>query len=743
MTGDFADIRTGVKNWPLWPDPILDYTNPDNYNDPKSIDDFWHTAVNGRGKFFSASNPTSVIQGLGDALAKINDVVASGTADATSTLQPVAGNNFAYSTSYQSGSWQGDVEARLLNMTTGVPLPAVWSAKALLGTRTFAACDDRNIFLMRGGSTLVDFTWETQKCPGGTNSGGLVTSLNGAEQAFFGPLNVSLLTHYTLMTDGTAGSALQKQEAVKPGKLVNFLRGQRGNEDFDTNSLTKLFRHREAVLGDIVDSTPVYVGQPFANYQENSYATFKFTPRTPMLYVGANDGMLHAFYATVDLTDANHGQEAWAVIPSAVLPNLYKLADDNYKRDGHQFYVDGTPVAGDVWNGTQWRTILVGGLNAGGKGYYALDVTNPGATPTPLWEFKQVGASCPAPAPSAMPAGIFGDCNLGLSFGKPIITKLAGQWVVIVSSGYNNANGVAGDGLGYLYVLDALTGELKQKIATTAGDAATPSGLAQINNYVDNVVIDNTTLRAYGGDVLGNIWRFEFSPPSATLLGTTKDASNNIEPITIRPELAELDGKPFVIVGTGRLLGAGDVTDPKKQSVWGIRDPLGGTSPIYADPLRSVLRPMAISQVGTGATAVRTVSCTGSVGDCARTPGWVLDLPEAGERVNVEMKLVLGALVFASNVPEEVPCSVGGHSWFNQVDFRTGAPIPGAVTSEYLSDSLNVGFNVLQLPLQVGQQNPTYTGLFRQSKANNTNRTITPPEPVSPGKRISWREIAQ
>ncbi len=302
-----------------------------------------------------------------------------------------------------------------------------------------------------------------------------------------------------------------------------------------------------------------------------------------MLYVGANDGMLHAFYATTNLLDVNHGREAWAVIPSAVLPNLYKLADDNYKRDGHQFYVDGTPVAGDVWNGTAWRTILVGGLNAGGKGYYALDVTNPGATPTPLWEFKQVSGICPPPAPAAMPAGVYADCNLGLTFGKPIITKLAGNWVVIVTSGYNNANGVSGDGGGYVYVLDALTGELKQKIATGVGDAATPSGLAQLNNYVDNVDIDNTTLRAYGGDVLGNIWRFDFVARTATLLGTAKDAANNVQPITIRPELAELDGKPFVMVGTGKYLGGSDVTDAQKQSVYGIKDPLAGASPIYAD----------------------------------------------------------------------------------------------------------------------------------------------------------------
>ena len=199
VTGDFADIRTGAKNWPMWPDPLLDYTNSDNYNDPKSIDDYWHTAVNGRGRFFSANNPTSVVQGLGDALAKIDNVLASGAPIGTSTLQPVSGNNFAYATSYQSGSWEGDLQASTIDLATGAPTAAVWSASALLGAKTFAACDNRQIFVMRGSSPLGAFTWNTDVCPAGTPTGTLVTGLNAAEQAFFSALNVSLLSQFPYM----------------------------------------------------------------------------------------------------------------------------------------------------------------------------------------------------------------------------------------------------------------------------------------------------------------------------------------------------------------------------------------------------------------------------------------------------------------------------------------------------------------------------------------------------------------
>jgi len=773
-TGDYADIRNGpTKNWPIWPDPDLDkplvpcgpprpntyQCNESLYNDPRSIDDFWHTAVNGRGRFFSASDPTTVIEGLGDALAQIEAKLASGTAEAVSTLQPTTTppNNSAYSTTYTSGVWEGDIQARTINVSDGTLTDRVWSAKEKIGPRQGLACDDREIYLMRGGNALTNFTTNTYRCTSGSPVL-LPDGLNGAEIAqLVGSSdydNLHRLTQWTLMTSA------QQTAAKDVGRLVNFIRGQRANEGFKIGSLDKIYRRRgngvlfEGYIGDIVNSQPVYVGQPFANYQENNYTDFKGHAREPMLYVGANDGMLHAFYATTDTTVAHHGQEAWAIIPSAVLGNLVKLADDGYKRAEHQFYVDGTPVAGDVWNGSEWRTILVGGLNAGGRGYYALDVTSPGALPTPLWEFKLDLAQCPSPAPALMPTGKTGDCNVGMTFGKPIITKLGTEWVVMVTSGYNNSNGATGDGFGYLYVINAMDGKLKYKISTGQGSFTEPSGLAQINNYVDNVDVDNRTLRAYGGDVLGNIFRFEFPPlateASATLIGIARDPDNRErQPITVRPELAELDGKPFVIVGTGRLLGGDDV-DPLKpealqrQSVYGLRDTLGA-GPVFPEPMRPELRPMRVFQsTGTpSASTRREIRCDGTDAECARPRGWVLDLAEVGERVNVEMKLVLGALVFASNTPSREPCTVDGHSWFNQVDFRTAAPIPNSITSQYLSDSLNVGFNVLQLPLRTGEQNPTYTGLFRQKKATNVSKPVTPPEPPTLGNRISWREIAQ
>ena len=759
-SGDFDDIRFGRQDWPVWPDPNLNYANPDNYNNPKSIDDFWHTAVNGRGRFFSANDPTTVIDGLADALAKVDTTSASGAADAISSLTPTSTNNFVYGSSYESGTWIGDLEGFTINAVTGVlNLPRAWSAKALLDTRTFPGCDNRNIYLMRG-NVLVDFAWNTVECDvNGATPTAVVGTMNVAEKANFSAANISLLSQFTAYLPFDP----QLVAAQAPGAIVNFLRGQRGNEGFATGSLTKLFRKRKNVLGDLVDSQPVYVKQPFADYTENNYQVFKTSnaSRASMVYVGGNDGMLHAFYGSV--TDPLKGQEAWAVIPSAVLPKMYQLADKNYDRN-HQFFVDGTPVASDVFDGTNWHTILVGGFNAGGKGYYALDITNP-AAPQALWEFKQDNAVCPAPG--AGPFTTKSDCNLGLSFGKPVISKvnttLGEKWVAIFTSGYNNLNGTSGDGEGYIYVVNAMTGVLIQKISTGAGDGTIPSGLAQINNYVDNVLVNNKTLRAYGGDLLGNIWRFDFDPttPTATLVGTATKGGTR-QPITTRPELAELNGEPFLLVGTGKLLGESDVSYTAVQSVYGIRDKLtavaAGTPPsIYAPPLRASLRNLEMTQIGDLPTllvpnpipaAVRTIACTSN---CTKTDGWVVDLAEPGERVNVDMKLVLGTLVFASNVPMDIPCSIGGHSWFNQLDFRTGtavttAPLSGTdgVISNYLANSLNVGFNVIQRERAAGNNNP---GDFQANARQGDGRRLTPPTYVAPppfiGKRISWREVVQ
>jgi type IV pilus assembly protein PilY1 len=544
------------------------------------------------------------------------------------------------------------------------------------------------------------------------------------------------------MTNGAAATPNQRADAAG-ANLVNFLRGQRGLEGYVSGVANKLYRSREGVLGDIVNGQPTYVRAPFAAYSDTGYAAFKAANagRTPMLYVAANDGMLHAFYAGTSLTDVQGGKEAWAIVPTSVLPNLFKLADNNYNNI-HQYYVDGTPSVSDVYDGSTWRTVLVGGLNDGGKAYYAVDVTDP-LVPKAMWEFKW-SDTC---YDSSNPATAGADCHLGKTFGKPLISKLAdGRWVVMVTSGYNNVNTVpkTGDGKGYLYVLHAVTGEIIYKIASTAGDVTTPSGLAQINNFVNKAEIDNLTVRVYGTDVLGNIWRFDVNnntPPSgreATLVGTATDSGGVAQPITVRPELTEVGGKPMIYVATGKLLGATDTTDVQRQSIYGIIDPIVGTTAFPT--LRSALAPLRMTQVGSGPGVHRTVQCTGSLAQCGSTDGWYVDLPDVGERVNVEMKLRGQTLIVGSNVPQIGACVPGGYSWLNYFDFRSGLAVtgaPGNSVSTSLANSLIVGLTVIK----VGSGSMPFKAVVTTSGAGVVTKDIPTYNAQGVPKRVSWREV--
>ena len=769
-SGDYYDIKNILNN-KSWPVP------PITGDAPETIDDFWHAAVNGRGQFFNANNAQDVVSGVQNVLASINAVTGSGAAAASSTQQPVSGNNFAYLAQYTSSIWTGDIQARQIDLATGnVQSTNIWpgTASSLIEQQRGNACDNRTIYLMRAGTAnLVNFTWNTKACDASLLPTGLSsTALNTTEKAYFGSTAVTNFSQYLSMTDGTGSPATIDQRTAAAGpNLVNFIRGQKGREGFQTND-PRLYRTRAAALGAIINAQPVFVKALAAQYAENNYAAFNATTqtRTPMVYVAANDGMLHAFYAGNSLTDPLGGSEAWAVIPGTVLPNLYKLADRAFDNN-FQYSVDGTPTVGDAFDPSAnagsgaWKTILVGGLNAGGQGYYALDVTDP-LNPIGQWEFKW-SDTCYAGTAATDQA----DCHLGYTFGNPTISKLAnGTWVVMVTSGYNNVNAPAkiGDGVGYLYVLNAFTGRIISKIATGAGDATTPSGLSKIANYVDNSAVNNTTRQVYGGDLLGNIWRFDVNdniPPAginAVRIGTALDSSGVAQPITTKPELAALNGKPMVFIATGRLLGASDLTNTQVQSTYGIVDtlPATGADPLYSN-LRSILAPLAITQTS-GTAPTRTTACTGTPAQCASTAGWVVDLLDSGERVNIDPKLQLGTLVFASNVPQGTACNIGGYSYLNYVSYSSGLAVGGSggsggsgarSTGQKIvmsgsapgippagsppTTSLAVGFNFYQLP------GGTVGGFVTGS--DGTPIAVRPPIGIDgpKGHRISWREIVQ
>lgn len=754
--GDFSRIRSykpedmGV-NWPVWPtkDPMDDALG---YNDPRSIDDFWHTAVNGRGKFFSAKDPDSVVQGLQEALAGIAAQAGAGAGAATSSLTPTSGDNAAYTASFTTAEWTGDVQSRDIDLSTGAISTTVnWSARSLLDNTTQADCDNRKIYAKDPtNNALIDFSWSTKSCASGTVSTGLPSQL----QSYFTADTLFASADLTVGWAQYPTMSVDQKTAARGANLVNFLRGQRGKEGFIANDPNKLYRLRSHILGDIVSSQPMYVKQPSLSYQDPGYADFKTAnaTRTPMVYVGGNDGMLHAFYAPrkTDSNVALAGQEAWAYVPTPVFSNLYKLADTNYSQK-HIFFVDGAPSSGDVYDPatTSWKTMLVGGLNAGGRGYYALDVTNPTA-PKSMWEFN-FADGC-----ASNPVGATTDCNVGLTFGRPVITKLKDKrWVVMVTSGYNNITGSGADGKGYLYVIDAISGKLIMRLGTGAGSVGDPSGLRELNYFVSNVAYDNTALRAYGADIKGNVWRFDINdliaPPGneAMLIGTTKDKDGKAQPITTRPELAEVSGSTLVMVGTGKLVSLNDLTDTSVQTVYAMKDPLNATAPGYND-LRASLKSLTLTK--SAATGKRTVACTGTTAtDCSSTNGWYIDLPDGGERVNIDMQTVLGTLVFATNVPSNTICVAGGYSWLNFVNLINGEAVSssegGATSVPFFANTVAVGLGLIG----IGGGDTSGTGGSKSgiiavgTGADGSNTSIDVPvaNPPPVGKRISWREITQ
>ena len=721
-TGDFYSVLTGaiasstVCTWQTagtvcnWPTPAS--------NTPENIDDLWHAAVNGRGTYFSATDPATLASGLNSALQEINALTSDAAAATTSNPNVTAGDNFVFSSTFRSVDWYGDLERRQINVSTGVlAATADWQARPLLDANTSRTIYTRDATNVTTG--LRPFLW---------------ANLSATEQGYFSTPYISTLSQFC--SSGSTCVNATNQALASGSALVNFIRGERINEG-PVSATGKYFRQRTSVLGDIVNAEAVYVKTPMFSYADSGYSTYKTNnaTRQGMVYVGANDGMLHAF-------NSDTGQEAWAYVPQTMLPSLYKLADKAYSTH-HQYYVDGSPTQADVFFGGTWHTILVGGFNAGGRGFYALDVTDP-ANPKALWEVSNTTT---------------GFANMGYSYGRPEITKLTnGTWVVLLTSGYNNTS--PGDGKGYLYVVNAGTGALIRAIGTGQGsDIATvtgicdttpcPSGLAQIRTWVSNTTYDNTALRAYGGDLFGNVWRFDINDniaPSgyeAQLLATLRSASGAAQSLTAKPELGLVAGFPVVYVGTGRYLGATDLSDVSGQSLYAIKDSLGTTS--LGNPRATgttfVQQTLTSSTCPAGSAFCiqNSVIRTGSSlpVNFATNNGWFVDLPASGERASTDPQLALGTLAFTTNVLDPSACSVGGSSYANFFDYRTGAP----VTTANGLVSVFLGTALATRPVQLRFSDGTVKSLIRMSDGT----WQIPPTPISGSpsgtRRTSWREL--
>ena len=700
QSGDYVKLTQGTKNWPV----------PGNGKEAVNIDDLWHAAVNGRGRYFSALNASDLVNAIALSLGSAGAADGAASAAATNSLKPVSGdNNQVYVASYRTVDWTGDVKAHPLDATTGaVDTNTVpWSAQVKLDGQSAAS---RTIYYRRPNGSLQSFTYDNLNTDGFSAdfAGVCAKSANRPAQC-------------------DALSPANKDLANAGANLVNFLRGDKTFET--TNSASPLYRSRAHRLGDIVGGAPAYVGKPPFIYTDAGYTDYKTSQdsRSKVLFAAANDGMLHAF-AAEDLkasggnAAAEAGSELWAFVPTKVIPKLFQLADAAYGTN-HQYYVDGAPVVGDIKVGSNWKTILVGGLGAGGKGYYALDITDPRA-PVALWEFT--------------------DANLGLSVGNPIITKRAdGTWVVVIASGYNNHEG-GGDGRGHLFVLNAANGQPLLDLSTSAGSTGTPSGLAKINAWVDDPT-NNTATRFYGGDLMGNLWRFDTdnlvgaSGTEAMLMAQFMLNSDPTkpQPITTAPQPVSVKSGntsyPVVIVGTGSYLGSPDVGSTTQQSIYALKDSLTSTG--LGDVRASaalVNRSIVFTEDGnSGNIASGTV-------DWATKIGWQLDLPKSGERLVTDMAVQFNMLAAVSAIPGSSVCTPsGGSSWLYLLDVSSGTA-PDSVTSasSYLGAFLGVGITWVQTTNGDGKLE--IVGSDRSITTKGAGNSSPTPGSM---RRTSWREL--
>ncbi|WP_455220180.1 pilus assembly protein [Kaarinaea lacus] len=695
-----------------WPTPVS--------NESTTIDDMRHAAWNGRGQFLSAGNPQKLINSLKNAIKDIDSRSGTSAAAALNTTS-LQTDSLIFMASYNSTGWLGNLSA---------------------------------IEIGQDG-TLGSLKWEANQKLTEISSADLQTTrkiytYDGTSAKLFNSLNLTADQKADLLV----GKPAAETDSAYLSRIIKFIYGDHADEAGGAG--LQYFRNRaDQRLGDIVHSAPQYVGVPSTPYPDtiegtNLYSTFKASQdsRDGTVYVGSNDGMLHAF-------NAKTGAERFAYIPNMMFSTeatkgLHALANPVY---GHNYYVDLTPAVADVYVGG-WKTMLVGGLRGGGKGIFALDVTTEGSMSV---QFE------------------FTHADLGYTFSEIQIAKMNnGKWAAVFGNGYNNT----GDGKAKLFIvyldnsgskiIDTTVGSVSNSDCADAGSdcngLSTPA-LADLNG-------DGKVDRIYAGDVQGNMWSFNVSDPSdanwttaygteplfiaCRAAGTTCDAADR-QPITSKPALARHPDQRsaatytniMVMFGTGQFITSGDVTNTTSQSVYGIWD--RGDS----DLTRSDLVQQTISSsVSKDALPIRvstdlSVNYTSDVDTTDH--GWYFNLPTQKERVVVN-PVAYGDLLFINTMIPESPqvCdNSGGTGWLMAVDIYNGgepdfAPLDvndDAVFDDKdgnTSDVLAVGTKIDGIPTE-----SKFVSDKRITVDSNKNVNVESVQGVPPGtpSRMSWTSL--
>ncbi len=575
-----------------WPNPLSGIATFEK------IDDLLHAAVNGHGDFFSASNPDEFVHGMSAIINTINasQKTSSGNMDAnTPLITPLETDVYLYKTYFKPNDWRGELIAQKFDANTGFE-NEVW-----LASEQMPAPVARKIYTLNSNGSGIYFEWSALS--------------NTLQSALKGP-----------------GQLLKGQE------VLDYVRGSSEKEGLNSGQFRIRYRFapNRAPLGPSPHNSPVFV-----QYESGSSTVF----------LGANDGMLHAF-------DAATGVEQFAYIPSALILKLSELTS------GHSSYVDGEVLVTTPTQ-TPGRNLLVGALGRGGKGLYGLDVSNP-ADFLPghvKWEFSSP-QNCPDPNPVS--------AWLGNVIGALAYAKVDGTPSAVFGNGYNSCSNKAA--LGIVNIDDGSAHFIK--VSDELGN-----GLAAPHVRTDTAT---AKVSAYAGDLRGNMWKFDSISPVAPPQPRKLLEAGASQPITARPVTAALNltsevKRVFVHFGTGRYLSISDRSDTSPQSIYGLIDAEGSTLPLRPDhDLKKRVFDTAVSVNGALAKSIRPLD---SNPDMDTWKGWYIPLVDTGERVVSSPLIVQTArgdvAIFTTIIPSigNDSCSSRGTGWLYVVNAQTGSAL--------------------------------------------------------------------
>ncbi len=657
---DSNDVWNNTCGSPCWGNPLSCTT----LTCPEKINDMWHAAYNSHGRYYSVKSSSELIKKLQDVLDRALPDFSSSAA--TSVSQRFISSNSSIVVpgfSKNGNDWFGSLKSYKLEFTTDGKLSKSldWDAGQKLNSNS------ARVIMTFNDQKGIPFQWK---------------NFNDNQKNFLNKL-------------WEGGELTSETGENKKGEArVEYLRGKGVATAEKDWVIQNKFRARSSKLGDIIYSDPVYVASSVLRYDESldlaeSYIKFKEdqNDRTPVIYVGANDGMLHGFNANTCATGADCGKELIAYVPNILFPNLTRLTSPDYT---HLYYVDGAITVGDAFISRKWQTLLIGGLRAGGQAVYALDITDPNrfsehnADKIVKWEFTDKD-------------GKYGDRDLGYTFGKPLIIRTNSkqhEWVAIFGNGYNNTVQdlyPSQTGNAVLYIVDADTGELVKKMDTGVGYTDSrakglPNGLA--TPAAIDVGGDFKVDYIYAGDLLGNLWKFNISDSSTSRwnvagnapLFKAKNDNGDPQPITTRPYIYKnyTTGQGYMIYfGTGKFFEETNAMSENQptQSFYAIWDKNPGK--IATINRANLFKQQFISQTS-GSVEYRRTN-RGNI-DWNSQLGWYLDFimgsDNKGEKQASDILLNNKTLIFSTLLPQppENTCEFGGSSWIYILNAADGGP---------------------------------------------------------------------